>query len=124
MERCLRSVASRIAKANYASQDKENKITVFRLTKNPIEREAWAKVIPTISNLTSKEVVICEMHFENKEKIKVKGRERPKNPPTVLNCVQPSLVPTKKSPLRPYRFFADRNKQSDQLKTFHNNDTI
>ena len=79
-------------RSNY---DSTNKVTVFRLPKDKDERERWMKAIPRDNIPDSPNTVVCIKHFpEGFETVSVKGKLRPKNPPSVFPDLPKSLIPT------------------------------
>ena len=72
-------------------------VPTYRLPKDPEERERRIKAIPR-DNVpkNSNNTVICVKHFPvNFPVIKVKGRERPRDPPSIFNDIPKSLIPKK-----------------------------
>ena len=84
---------------NYNNANKEK---VFRLPRDPTERERWIKMIPRDDIPDNSNTVICERHFPSGcETITVFGRKRPHHPPSIFDCVKPSLIPSTPAPPRP-----------------------
>jgi len=83
---------------NYLSQKKnsnDSKTSVYRFPRDEEERTRWIRCIPNENLKVSSNTVVCELHWPiNFEKIKVKGRERPKNPPSIWPNVPLSQIPT------------------------------
>ncbi|XP_012555511.2 THAP domain-containing protein 2-like [Hydra vulgaris] len=79
--------------SNYDSV--KDKTTTFRLPRDPVERLRWIKAIPRENIPDKHDTVVCAKHFPpNFQVIKVKGRERPRDPPSVFEQIPKSLVPT------------------------------
>ena len=81
-------------RSNY---DPTDKISVFRLPKDKDERERWMKAIPrdNIDLPDSANTVVCIQHLPGGfETVSVKGRLRPKTPPSVFSNLPKSLVST------------------------------
>ena len=105
-------------KSNYYPTDK---VSVFRLPKYKAERERWMKAIPRDNIPDSTNTVICIKHFpDGFETVSVKGRLRPKNPPSIFSNLPKSLVPTP-VPLARTTFRSSslvRSVESDQLEEY------
>ena len=107
--------------------NKENKEKVFRLPKDPVERERWMKIIPRDNIPDNPNTVLCERHFPTDyETVTVFGRKRPRHPPSIFNCVKQSLIPTTPAPSRPTSkaCSASRNILEDQMIEFLEKDKI
>ena len=103
---------------NYVSRDGSRigkKVPIFRLPKNEEECAWWIKAIPLRKTINSKTSFICERHWPTGyAKISKKGRERPRDPPTVWpdnpDVVPPSERPTlPPKPREPLWYFEVRN---------------
>lgn len=78
--------------SNYSAVDK---VTVYRLPRDLAERERWIKAIPRDNIPNTPNTVVCIKHFpEDFETVSVKGRLRPKDPPSIFPNVPKSLIPT------------------------------
>ena len=70
-------------------------VTAYRLPKHPEERQRWIKAIPRDNIPDREDTVVCANHFPvNFEVVKVKGKERPNNPPSIFDNIKKSLIPT------------------------------
>ena len=79
----------------------ESKIAVYRFPKDEDERERWVKVIPNANLKVTNDTVICEEHWPKCfEKIKVYGKYRPKNAPSVWKGIPKSQSPSIPPPMR------------------------
>ena len=95
----------------------------FRLLKDKDEREKWSKVIPRDNIPDSKHTVVCETHWpQGYESAQCNGKE----PPSVFNCIKPSLLRTSTPALRTTArtSFEVRTQQSDELSAFNKEDKI
>ena len=81
---------------------KENeRVSVYRLPSDPEERKRWMKAIPRDNIPDKPDTVVCAKHFPpNFPVVKVKGRERPKDPPSIFENLPKSLLPTPPPPKR------------------------
>ena len=85
--------------SNYDST--KEKITTYRLPKDPEERQRWIKAIPRDNIPDKSDTVVCARHFPpDFPVIKVKGRERPQDPPSIFEGIPKSLLPTPPPPKR------------------------
>ena len=111
-------------RSNY---DLTDKISVFRLPKDKDERECWMKAIPRDNIPDSAYTVVCIKHFpDGFETVSVKGRLRPKNPPSIFPNLPKSLVPTP-VPLARTTFRSSssvRSVESDQLEEYLQKDIV
>ena len=79
-------------KGNY---DAENKAAVFRLPSDKMERERWLKVIPRDNIPDSKDTSVCEIHWlKVYPTIRVHGKVRPRDQPSIFPSVPKSMIPT------------------------------
>ena len=89
---------------NYVSRDGSRigkKVPIFRFPKNEEECAWWIKAIPLRKTLNSKTSFICERHWPTGyEKISKKGKQRPRDPPTVWPN-HPEVVPPSQRPTLP-----------------------
>ena len=70
-------------KSNYSSS--EGNITTFRLPKDREKRKKWMAAIPRDNIPDQNDTVVCIKHFpENVSVVKVKGRERSKDSPSIF----------------------------------------
>ena len=111
-------------RSNY---DPTDRVSVFRLPKDKDERERWMKAIPRDNIPDSADTVVCIKHFpDGFETVSVKGRLRPKNPPSIFSNLPKSLVPTP-VPLARTTFRSSssvRSVESDQLEEFLQKDIV
>ena len=82
-----------------SNYDPTDKIYVFRLPKDKDGRERWMKAIPRdnidLDLPDSANTVVCIQHFpDGFETVSVKGRLKPKTPPSIYSNLPKSLVPT------------------------------
>ena len=113
-------------KSNYTSSNEE-KVAVYRLPKDPEERERWCKAIPRDNIPDKKDTVVCAKHFPpNFPVVKVKGRERPRDPPSIFDNIPKSLIPTPPPPKRKTVTSESsvRSVKKDELSTFLKQDKI
>ena len=99
--------------------------------KDDKERSAWVNAIPLRYNLKYENIknymVICSLHWPaNFETINVKGRTRPKHPPTSWNGIP---LPTTTEPIRNGRPTVSasshvRNQQADEQEAFNSRDKL
>ena len=109
---------------NYDSTSKEK---TFCLPKDKDDREKWLKVIPRDNIADSKHTVVCERHWpQSYESVQCYGKERPRHPPSVFDCIKPSLLRTSTPALRTTArtSFEVRTQQSDELSAFNEEDKI
>ena len=121
---CLTIVAYMIAMVTYNKASKEK---VFRLPRDPAERERWIKMIPRDNIPDNPNTVICERHFPSGyETITVFVRKRLHHPPSIFDCVKPSLMPSTPAPPRPtsQACSTSRNIIEDEMKEFLEMDKI
>ena len=107
--------------------DAGDRIPVFRLPKDSYERLRWIRAIPRDNIPDKPDTVVCEKHWpEGYEKMLSYGRQRPKCPPSVFDCVAKSLIPTNeaKSRTTTKALSSQRNSEIDQLDEFLKKDKI
>lgn len=105
--------------------DEENKERTFRFPKDQEERARWVASIPRSNVPDGPDTVVCERHWpKDYPTTKVHGKDRPSEPPSVFNCVKPSLVPTPPPPKRTTVKVSARHSQPDQLAEFNENDRV
>ena len=62
----------------------EQKTPVFRLSRDKSEYSRWMKAMPCTNITTRQDSVVCEKHWlESYPVVSIKGRARPKDPPSV-----------------------------------------
>ena len=77
----------------------EEKTKTFRLPSDPEERQRWIKAILRDNIPDRSDTVVCAKHFPSGfPVIKVKGRERPRDPPSIFDNIPKSLLPTPPPP--------------------------
>ena len=117
-------------KTNYSSEKgcgAEKNLAVFRFPKDESERKLWINVIPNDKLNVTKDTVVCELHWPTGfETITVRGKQRPKHPPSVWPNVPTSQIPTAAPPPRTTKRSScfDRNMEEDQLAAFLKSDNI
>ena len=102
-------------------------VTAYRLPKHPEERQRWIKAIPRDNIPDREDTVVCANHFPvNFEVVKVKGKERPKNPPSIFDNIKKSLIPTPPPAKRKTTKASNsiRTLKEDELGAFLKNDKI
>ena len=113
-------------KGNY---DKENKAKTFRLPSadnDLAERNRWISNIPN-KIVESKNTVVCEAHWPvGYETVKLRGKERPKDAPTIFTSIPKSMVPTPQPKQRPTKtcFFDIRTRQECEYNDFLAKDAL
>lgn len=117
-------------KTNYSSENGsgvESKLSVFRFPKDDTEKKAWIAAIPNDKLNVTKDTVVCERHWPTGfETITIRGKQRPKNPPSVWPNVPACQIPTPAPPSRPTKRSSclERNKEEDQLAAFLKSDNF
>ena len=117
-------------KTNYLSDKGSGtvrKLSVFRFPSDESDKNAWISAIPNDKLVVSKDTVVCELHWPSGfETITVRGKQRPKHPPSVWPNVPPSQIPTPAPPLRSTKrsSCSERNKAEDQLAAFLTSDNV
>ena len=102
-------------------------VSTYRLPKDPDERQRWIKAIPRDNIPDREDTVVFANHFPvNFEVVKVKGRERPKNPPRIFDNLPKSLIPTPLSLKRKTTKASSstRSLKEDELGAFLEQDKI
>ena len=81
-------------KTNYSSEKlKSAKISVHRFPKDETEKEKRIKAMPNANLRISKYIAVCKLHLPSGfEEIKVNGKSRPKDPPSIWPGVPSSQV--------------------------------
>ena len=105
----------------------ENKEPVFRLPKDPEEKQRWINSIPRDNIPDTAHTVVCERHWDpGYETIYKNGVKRPKYEPNVSSCVKQSLIPTKQPSARTTKRTSSevRNIIPDELEEFILRDKI
>ena len=102
--------------------DKDRKATVFRLPKDPVDRQRWINVLPPLRGkvINPKTFRICRRHWpaDTPTKPAQGGTRRPIDPPSIFENVPASVLPSPKPPPRPAK---DPNRN---LEFFLENDKI
>ena len=83
------------------------------------------KVNPRDNILDSKHTVVCERHWpQGFESVQCYGKERPRHPSSIFDCIKPSLLRTSTPALRTTAktSFEVRTQQSDELSAFNEED--
>ena len=90
-------------KANYSSEKlKKEKISVYRFSKDETKKEKWIKATHNPNLRVSKDTAVFALHRPSGfEEIKVNGKSRPKDPPSIWPGVPSIQVPTSSPPPRP-----------------------
>ena len=114
-------------KCMYSSEKlKSDKISVYRFPKDEPEKEKWIKAIPNANLRVSKDTVVCALHWPpGFEEIKVNGKSRPKDLPSIWPGVPHSQVPTSSLSPRPTKKKAcssTRSIEEGQLSEFLSSD--
>ena len=66
-------------------------MSVYCFPKDETEKEKWIKAIPNANFGVTKETVVCALHWPSGfEEIKVNGKFRPKEPPSIWPGVSSS----------------------------------
>ena len=90
---------------NYVSRNGTRigeKVRIFRLPKNEEECALWLKAIPLKKKINSETSFICERHWPTGyAKVSKKGKERPRDPPTVWPNHPDVVPPSQRSTLPP-----------------------
>jgi len=107
--------------------DAANKESTFRLPADEDERARWLASIPRDNIPNSKDTVVCARHWPpNYAEVTIRGKKRPKDPPSVFDCVKQSCRPTAPPPPRPTikALSASRQIEIDPIKDFEEIDVI
>ena len=84
-------------KSNYLSD--KDKVTVYRLPFDSEERQRWMKSIPRDITPDSPNISACVKYFlPGFPVLKMKGKSRPRYPPSVFDSIPKSLIPTPPPP--------------------------
>lgn len=115
-------------RGNYTKKDK---VKTFLLPRSKDEKRRWLSIIPRDNIPESQNTVVCEKekHWPaNYKTVKVFGKDRPFEPPSIFENIKHSLLRTSSSIVRP------RNTESalaevrsilpDELSIFEDNDKI
>lgn len=111
-------------KSNYLTE--KEKVSVYRLPSDPEERQRWLKAIPRDNIPDKKDTVVCSKHFPpDFPVVKINGKIRPRDPPSVFNLPK-SLLPTPLPPKRSTKKAGSSSRSciDDELSTFLKNDNI
>ena len=77
-------------------------VRVFRFPKKPADMKVWIRALPYRDLNVNSNSVICVKHWpENYPTVKLRGKERPLNSPSVWPGVPESCIPTPAPPPRP-----------------------
>ena len=112
-------------KSNYDSVGENTK--TFRSPLDFEERQRWLKSIPRDNIPDERDTVVGVKHFPlHFPVIKVKGRERPRDPPSIFDDIPKSLLPTSPPPKRRTlrAESSTRSLKKDELSTFLEIDRI
>lgn len=120
---------------NNEKNQARNNIPVFGFPskeKFPEERNAWVRAIPLVTedvvNNYKTPPVICIKHWpDGFVKVKgLRGRERPRDPPSIFTGVQPSLIPTPAPMPRPNKrsSYDARTLLNDEFPVFKDADKM
>ena len=117
-------------KTNYNSEKgcgAQKKLSVFRIPKEEMDKKAWITVIPNDKLNVTKDTVVCELHWPTGfETITIRGKQRPKHPPSVWPNVPASQIPNLPLPPRTTKRSSCfvMNIEEDQLEAFLKSDNI
>lgn len=117
-------------KTNYSSETSRSskRVSVFRFPNNDSaadERERWIKAVPNANLIVNKNTVICEKHWpESYDTVCIRGKLRPKNPPSVWPGIPESQVPVPFPPKRTTKksLAESRVALNDELHEFMSSD--
>ena len=63
-----------------------DKVPVYKLPQNNKDKKKWIAAIPRANLVVSKYTAVCKKHWpENAAFVPVYGKQRPKDPPSVLS---------------------------------------
>ena len=96
-------------------------VRVFRFPKKAADMKVWIRALPYRDLNVNSNSVICVKHWpENYPTVKLRGKERPLNPPSVWPGVPESCIPTPAPPPRPTqrKSFTVRSMQPCQMDEF------
>ena len=105
------------------------KIPIYRLPAQPVQRQLWLSAVPGSKQQTwTTNSGICQLHWpDNYSTVKVFGKERPLNPPSVWPGVAASFIPAPPAVAPPPRSTSKaiaetRNFSPDELNAFEDKD--
>ena len=102
--------------------EERKKSPIFRLPKDVNQLALWEKAIPF--KISSKEAVLCERHWPAAYvTIKKKGKERPRDPPSIWPGISLSSLPTPPRPTKRTSLVV-RGTQPDQMSLFKQKDDV
>ena len=114
---------------NYGNkkQKSQEKIPVYRFPRDLEEMNRWIKAIPNANLRVTDNSVVCELHWPpDFPTVKVHGKLRPKDPPSVWPGVPksqiPSPIPVPRSTKR--KTFDVRSLEEDELEKFVCSDQV
>ena len=105
----------------------QNRVKTFRLPRNIEERKRWIVIIPRDNVPDTNNTVVCERHWsKNYSTVTDYGKLRPRDAPSVFDCIKPSLVPTVPMPLRKTSKSLNsvRWQEEDELAIFNSQEKI
>ena len=114
-----------LCKGNYDSSSE--RVPVYKLPKDEKEKRKWILVIPRANLVVSKYTAVCGNHWPNDaEMIKVHGKLRPKNPPSVFPGISSGCLSSQPSTSRKTnRTLSEiRNQHPDEMEGFIKTDTL
>ena len=114
-------------KSNYVHVGaKPEKVSVFKLPKDPIERERWIKNIPREGTPVTPHTVVCAKHWPGELIANLGYNKRPAVPPTIFQCVPTSQVPTPAPKPRPTKRAHDPSRHNipDEMAEFQRMDKL
>ena len=100
---------------------------MYLFPKDEKEKEKWIKAVPNANLRVSKDIVVCVLHWPSGfEDIKVNGKSRPKDPPSIWPGVPSSQTPTASKSQRPTKkaCSSTRSIEEDQLSEFLSSDKV
>ena len=93
---------------------------MYLFPKDEKEKEKWIEAVPNANLRVSKDIVVCALHWPSGfEDIKVNGKSRPKDPPSIWPGVPSSQTPTASKPCS-----STRSIEEDQLSEFLSSDKV
>lgn len=80
-------------KLTFSKKSKSDKIPVYRFQKDEMQKEKWIKATPNTNLRVVKDTVVCALHqISHFEEIKINGKSRPKDLPSIWPGVYGHLV--------------------------------
>ena len=93
---------------------------MYLFPKDENEKEKWIEAVPNANLRVSKDIVVCALHWPSGfEDIKVNGKSRPKDPPSIWPGVPSSQTPTASKPCS-----STRSIEEDQPSEFLSSDKV